>query len=61
MAAGYSVRLQHPLAAVHRNGKIIIADTYNHKIKELDPVQRRVTTLFGTGKPGQEDDKTALL
>lgn len=52
---GDSVRLQHPLAVVHRNGKIIIADTYNHKIKELDPVQRRVTTLFGTGKPGQED------
>jgi hypothetical protein len=35
--------------------KILIADTYNHKIKELDPKQEKVTSLFGTGKPGQAD------
>src|SRR5262249_28902644 len=31
------------------------ADTYNHKIKELDPRRATVKTLFGTGKPGQSD------
>lgn len=35
--------------------KILIADTYNHKIKELDPQKRTVKTLVGTGKPGQKD------
>jgi hypothetical protein len=34
---------------------VLIADTYNHKIKELDPKQDKVTSLLGTGKPGQAD------
>ena len=34
---------------------MLIADTYNHKIKQLDPAARSVKTLFGTGKPGQTD------
>ena len=35
--------------------KILIADTYNHKIKELDPQKNTVKTFLGTGKPGQKD------
>jgi DNA-binding beta-propeller fold protein YncE len=35
--------------------KILIADTYNHKIKELDAKQRTVKTFLGNGKPGQAD------
>src|SRR4029078_3026614 len=35
--------------------KLLIADTYNHKIKELDPKTEKVRSLFGTGKPGQSD------
>ena len=54
-ATGDRVRLQHPLGLVSIGDKVLIADTYNHKIKELDPKQRRVTTLLGTGKPGQTD------
>jgi len=54
-ATGDRVRLQHPLGLVSMGDKLLIADTYNHKIKELDPKQRRVTTLLGTGKPGQAD------
>ncbi len=53
--AGDDVRLQHPLGLAALDGKILIADTYNHKIKQLDPRDRQVKTLFGTGKPGQAD------
>jgi DNA-binding beta-propeller fold protein YncE len=53
--AGDDVRLQHPLGLTWLNGKVLIADTYNHKIKQLDPQKREVRTLFGTGRPGQTD------
>ncbi len=54
-ASGDDVRLQHPLGVTALGDKILIADTYNHKIKELDPQARTVKTLLGTGKPGQTD------
>jgi DNA-binding beta-propeller fold protein YncE len=53
--AGDDVRLQHPLGLLADGDKVLVADTYNHKIKELDPKRQRVTSLFGTGKPGQVD------
>jgi len=49
------VRLQHPLGVVVNGTQVLIADTYNHKIKELDPKARTVNTFLGTGKPGQSD------
>jgi thiol-disulfide isomerase/thioredoxin len=52
---GDDVRLQHPLGVVARNGHVLIADTYNHKLRELDPRARSVKTFLGTGKPGQSD------
>jgi DNA-binding beta-propeller fold protein YncE len=52
---GDNVRLQHPLGLITYGDKLLIADTYNHKIKELDPKHEKVTSLFGTGKPGQSD------
>lgn len=53
--SGDDVRLQHPLGLLSFGDKILIADTYNHKIKQLDPKKETVSTLFGTGKPGQAD------
>jgi thiol-disulfide isomerase/thioredoxin len=53
--SGDDVRLQHPLGVVAFENKILIADTYNHKLKELDPKTRTVKTFLGTGKPGQSD------
>src|SRR5690349_1567695 len=53
--SGDDVRLQHPLGLLANGDKLFIADTYNHKIKELDPKHECVTSLFGTGKPGQAD------
>jgi thiol-disulfide isomerase/thioredoxin len=52
---GNDVRLQHPLGLTRWNNKLLIADTYNHKIKLLDPAARTVTSFAGTGKPGQAD------
>ncbi|HET7649571.1 MAG TPA: thioredoxin-like domain-containing protein [Gammaproteobacteria bacterium] len=44
---GDGVRLQHDLGIVWHAGRLYIADTYNSKIKVLDPATRRVTTLAG--------------
>ena len=52
---GNDVRLQHPLGLALWNDKLLIADTYNHKIKLLDPAARSVKSFAGTGKPGQAD------
>jgi DNA-binding beta-propeller fold protein YncE len=46
---GDEVRLQHPLGVTAWKGLLYVADTYNHKVKVLDPVTRRATTLAGTG------------
>jgi len=58
-ATSDDVRLQHPLGVISVGDKVLIADTYNHKIKELDPQKQEVRTLFGTGKPGQADGPAA--
>jgi thiol-disulfide isomerase/thioredoxin len=52
---GDDVRLQHPLGILATGDKLLIADTYNHKIKELVPANKSVRSLFGNGKPGQAD------
>jgi DNA-binding beta-propeller fold protein YncE len=52
---GDDVRLQHPLGVTAYGDKVLIADTYNHKIKLLDPRNGTVKTFLGKGKPGQAD------
>jgi thiol-disulfide isomerase/thioredoxin len=52
---GDNVRLQHPLGVLYHEGQVFIADTYNHKIKVLDPEQRQCKTFLGAGKPGCAD------
>jgi hypothetical protein len=52
---GDDVRLQHPLGVATHDGRVVIADTYNHKIKLLNPKTRTVSTLAGSGKPGHRD------
>ena len=53
--AGDHARLQHPLGIAMHDGRVVIADTYNHKIKMLDPASGKVTTIAGTGQPGHVD------
>jgi DNA-binding beta-propeller fold protein YncE len=53
--SGDEVRLQHPLGVAVHDGRVYIADTYNHKIKVMDPKTRKVSTFAGSGKPGLAD------
>ena len=41
--------------------KLLIADTYNHRIKLLDPASREVQSFAGSGKPGQDDGDSLLF
>ncbi|HKZ79452.1 MAG TPA: thioredoxin-like domain-containing protein [Pyrinomonadaceae bacterium] len=56
---GDDVRLQHPLGVFALDGRVFIADTYNHKIKELHAAKAKVRTFQGAGKPGQVDGLAA--
>jgi len=51
---GDKARFQHPLGIAFHGGALFIADSYNHKIKRVDPKARTVATWAGTGKPGTE-------
>ena len=44
---GNTVRLQHALGVAFYQGKVIVADTYNDKLKLLDPVTRKCETFLG--------------
>jgi DNA-binding beta-propeller fold protein YncE len=50
---GEVVRLQHPLGISAGNGALYLADSYNNKIKRLNPETRQVTTWLGSG-PARE-------
>jgi DNA-binding beta-propeller fold protein YncE len=45
--SGTAARLQHPLGVVVDGGYVWIADTYNSKIKRIDPFTKEVVTLAG--------------
>lgn len=51
---GSEARLQHPLGVHYSNGKVFVADAYNHKIKIIDVATREVMTWSGTGTAGME-------
>jgi thiol-disulfide isomerase/thioredoxin len=44
---GDKVRLQHALGVAYHDGKLFVADTYNSKIKLIDPAKRSCTTYLG--------------
>jgi len=48
-------RLQHPLGVAWQDGLLYVADTYNSKIKALDPAARTVKTWAGNGKKSLAD------
>lgn len=43
--------LQHPLGVTVHGDDILIADTYNHKIRRVNEPARKVTSLVGGGAP----------
>jgi thiol-disulfide isomerase/thioredoxin len=54
---GDDARLQHAqgLAWWARAGKLLVADTYNHRVKTVDPRTREVRAFAGSGQPGLVD------
>lgn len=60
---GDGIRLQHPLGVAAAPPNIIITDTYNHKIKQINPASRTAKTLYGSSEHGTEtpDDKPAFF
>jgi DNA-binding beta-propeller fold protein YncE len=53
-------RLQHPLGVSFLDGTLYFTDTYNSKIKAVDPDTEQVTTLFG-GDAGWQDGADPLF
>lgn len=51
---GKEARFQHPLDVLYSDGSLFVADSYNHKIKQIDAAKRLVKTFVGTGKAGTE-------
>jgi DNA-binding beta-propeller fold protein YncE len=54
------VRLQHPLGVAWDDGYgvLYVADTFNHKVKAIDPATGRVWTVAGAGEAGFRDGTT---
>lgn len=48
--SGGAVRLQHPLGVAYTGGTLYFVDTYNHKIKTLDPATGETHTFLGGGR-----------
>ena len=56
-----AARLQHPLGVAAWRNRILVADTYNHKVKEIDVAGRTIKTLAGDGRPGTEREGRLAL
>jgi len=55
-------QLQHPSGIlVEAPASLMIADTYNHKLKRLDMKDAVVSSLLGDGKPGDETGDAGLV
>ncbi len=53
---GGHVRLQHDYGVTAGpDGRLYVADTYNNKIKRIDPVTGRCETFLGSGEEGVDD------
>ncbi len=53
---GAEVKLQHPLGIAYQDGKLYVADSYNHRIKQIDIQMAECKTFLGTGKAGDAAD-----
>ncbi|KAI7838239.1 hypothetical protein COHA_007984 [Chlorella ohadii] len=54
--SGSDALLQHPLAVLTApDGKVYVADSYNHRLKVLDPETATITAVAGSGSAGYKD------
>ena len=58
---GNEVRLQRPGGIAYKDGMLYVADTYNNKIKTVNPATREALTFLGTGESGWKDGAEALF
>ncbi len=60
---GLEAKLQHPQGIALAGGRLIIADTYNHKLRAINLLTREVTTVAGSSERGWSDGRgeAALL
>lgn len=58
---GDEALLQHPQGLAWHGGQLYVADTYNNKIKAVDPVSRVVRTFVGSGEAGLRDGADPLF
>jgi sugar lactone lactonase YvrE len=57
---GDRARLQHPLGITAARGVLFVADTYNHKIRTINPETGDVRTFAGQGVEGASDGPAAV-
>ena len=57
---GSDVRLQHALGVAYGDGKLYVADTYNSKIKVIDPKKRSCHAFMGE-QGARLDGRTRVL
>jgi hypothetical protein len=56
---GIHAKLQHPIGVhyIEEIQKVVVADSYNQKIKLLNPVTNEIHTIYGTGESNLKDGK----
>ena len=52
--------LQHPLGVVYHQDRIYVADTYNNKVKILDPSTGLIETLVGLVETADTDSSSSF-
>jgi DNA-binding beta-propeller fold protein YncE len=52
---GENVRLQHCLGVAYASGYVWVTDTYNHKLKRINPTTGECQTICGSGNAGLQD------
>lgn len=53
--------LQHPLGVAIYNGDVLVADTYNHKVKRLKVADKQASDLIGTGNSDKNSESPVQL
>jgi len=53
-------RLQHPIGLAFGDGALWVADSYNSKVKRVDPATGQTRSVFGSGPGGQLDEPAGI-
>ncbi len=59
--SGDAVRLQRPAGIAFQDGLLYVADTYNNKIKTVNPQTKEARTFLGSSQSGRRDGAEPLF